>query len=81
MPALVAGRRALLAHPGEHPPCPRNVTGEILLVIGPEGGFIPYEVEQLQRRRLRSGIAWPAHSACGKCRQQRSGQAVLDDVQ
>jgi 16S rRNA (uracil1498-N3)-methyltransferase len=49
LPALVAGRRALLAHPGEHPPCPRNVTGEFLLVIGPEGGFIPYEVEQLQR--------------------------------
>lgn len=47
-PGLVAGRRALLAHPGEHPPCPRNVAGDILLVIGPEGGFIPYEVQRLQ---------------------------------
>jgi 16S rRNA (uracil1498-N3)-methyltransferase len=49
LPGLLEKRRALLAHPGEHPPCPRDVTGEILLVIGPEGGFIPYEVEKLQR--------------------------------
>ncbi len=75
---MVAGRRALLAHPGEYPPCPRDVSGEILLVIGPEGGFIPYEVEQLQRGRLRDGVAWPAHPACGKCRQQRAGPPVLE---
>jgi len=49
LPGMVAGRHALLAHPGEHPPCPRDLAGEILLVIGPEGGFIRYEVEQLQR--------------------------------
>lgn len=48
LPGMIAGNRALLAHPGEHPSCPRNVTGETLLVIGPEGGFIPYEVDKLQ---------------------------------
>lgn len=48
LPGLLAGKHALLAHPGEHPPCPRQVTGECVLVIGPEGGFIPYEVEKLQ---------------------------------
>ncbi|CAA0123710.1 Ribosomal RNA small subunit methyltransferase E [Halioglobus japonicus] len=48
LPGLLAGRTALLAHPGEHPPCPRNIEGECLLVIGPEGGFIPYEVEKLR---------------------------------
>ena len=47
LPALLAGHCALLAHPGAHPPCPRDVAGKILLVIGPEGGFIPYEVERL----------------------------------
>jgi RsmE family RNA methyltransferase len=47
MPAMVEGRRALLAHPGDHPPCPRDLQQETLLVIGPEGGFIPYEVEKL----------------------------------
>jgi RsmE family RNA methyltransferase len=49
LPGLVEERRALLAHPGQHPPCPRDVAGETLLVIGPEGGFIPYEVEKLQQ--------------------------------
>jgi len=48
LPGLVAGRRTLLAHPGAYPPCPHTVAGDILLVIGPEGGFIPYEVQQLQ---------------------------------
>ena len=48
LPGMIAGKNALLAHPGEYPPCPKRVTGEILLVIGPEGGFIPYEVERLE---------------------------------
>ena len=47
LPGLLEGKRALLAHPGDYPPCPAG--GEpTLLVIGPEGGFIPYEVEKLQ---------------------------------
>lgn len=48
LPAMVSGRRALLAHPGDHPPCPTRVMEPTLLVVGPEGGFIPYEVERLQ---------------------------------
>ncbi|HEY6131708.1 MAG TPA: 16S rRNA (uracil(1498)-N(3))-methyltransferase [Halioglobus sp.] len=48
LPGMVAGRRALLAHPGEHPPCPGNTAGDVVLVIGPEGGFIPYEVDSLR---------------------------------
>lgn len=48
LPGLVAGRSALLAHPGDYPPCPRGPGEERLLVVGPEGGFIPYEVEKLQ---------------------------------
>lgn len=47
LPGLVGGRRALLAHPGDFQPCPRDLQRETLLVIGPEGGFIPYEVEKL----------------------------------
>jgi RsmE family RNA methyltransferase len=49
LPGLLEEKRALLAHPGEYPPCPRDISGKTLLVIGPEGGFIPYEVEQLQQ--------------------------------
>lgn len=48
LPALAAGKQALLAHPGDYPPCPRGIEGPALLVIGPEGGFIPYEVEKLE---------------------------------
>jgi RsmE family RNA methyltransferase len=48
LPGLIAGRRALLAHPGDHPACPRDVGQPSLLLIGPEGGFIPYEVDKLQ---------------------------------
>jgi RsmE family RNA methyltransferase len=48
LPAMIEDRRALLAHPGDYPPCPRELRGETLVVIGPEGGFIPYEVKKLQ---------------------------------
>jgi len=48
LPGIIRGGDALLAHPGEHSPCPRHISGETLLVIGPEGGFIPYEVDKLQ---------------------------------
>jgi RsmE family RNA methyltransferase len=48
LPQLTAGRRCLVAHPGDHPPCPAASEEPTLLAIGPEGGFIPYEVEKLQ---------------------------------
>ena len=54
LPDLLRGKRALLAHPGDYPACPRGPDGETLLVIGPEGGFIPYEVEKLQLAGCRT---------------------------
>jgi 16S rRNA (uracil1498-N3)-methyltransferase len=48
LPQLTKGRRALVAHPGDHPPCPAASEEPTLLAIGPEGGFIPYEIEKLQ---------------------------------
>ena len=47
LPALARDRQALLAHPGDFPPCPRHQERDTLLVIGPEGGFIPFEVAKL----------------------------------
>ncbi|WP_207063767.1 16S rRNA (uracil(1498)-N(3))-methyltransferase [Motiliproteus sp. SC1-56] len=49
LPALVAGKRALLAHPYQASPCPGPQTPapNTLLVIGPEGGLIGYEVNKL----------------------------------
>lgn len=49
LPKMTSNRHSLLAHPGNHPPCPRDLQQNTLLVIGPEGGFIPYEVEKLEQ--------------------------------
>lgn len=48
LPALLAGTTALLAHPGSAAICPVALNGACTLAIGPEGGFIPYEIEKLQ---------------------------------
>lgn len=49
LPALLEGRRGLVAHPGAAAPCPRGLPldAPLLLAIGPEGGFIDYEVARL----------------------------------
>jgi len=46
LPALVAGSRALLAHPGIGGPCPRGLEQAVTLAIGPEGGFSDYEADK-----------------------------------
>ncbi|MGP4844736.1 16S rRNA (uracil(1498)-N(3))-methyltransferase [Marinobacter sp. 1Y8] len=47
LPALMAGKQGLVAHPGMSKPCPTHLNGPTTLCIGPEGGFIPYEVDKL----------------------------------
>lgn len=49
LPALAAGTLGLVGHPGQYPACPRAVEGPVTLAIGPEGGWIPYEVELLEQ--------------------------------
>ena len=53
LPALAAGSLGLTGHPGNFPVCPRAVTEAVTLAIGPEGGWIPYEVEMLQQAGLQ----------------------------
>ena len=50
LPDAIIGHRALLAHPGIGASCPRALPMDqgVTLAIGPEGGFIPFEVEKLQ---------------------------------
>ncbi|SFA79271.1 16S rRNA (uracil(1498)-N(3))-methyltransferase [Azotobacter beijerinckii] len=52
LPQLAAGTLGLLGHPGDFPPCPRTVERPVTLAIGPEGGWIPYEVDKLQTAGL-----------------------------
>lgn len=47
LPAIIAGTRAVVAHPG--PPPVFTGSGPLTLAIGPEGGFIPDEIASLQR--------------------------------
>lgn len=53
LPALVEGTRGLTGHPGNYPPCPRDLAEPVTLAIGPEGGWIPYEVELLGKAGLQ----------------------------
>jgi RsmE family RNA methyltransferase len=70
VPALAAGTLALAAHPAASVACPRAVGRPVTLAVGPEGGFIPYEIDALRaqgfeavslgERRLRVEHALPA---------------------
>ena len=46
---IVGETRALVAHPYTNLPCPAQIDYAITLAIGPEGGFIPYEIDLLQK--------------------------------
>ena len=48
LPELIEGSEALLAHPIADKECPRGLKHRVSLAIGPEGGFIDYEVAKLE---------------------------------
>lgn len=52
LPALAAGTRALVAHPYDALECPAPALEPTTLAIGPEGGFIAYEIEKLREAGL-----------------------------
>ncbi|WP_137973501.1 16S rRNA (uracil(1498)-N(3))-methyltransferase [Pseudomonas sp. F(2018)] len=53
LPQIAAGTLGLVGHPGDFPACPRAVSEAVTLAIGPEGGWIPYEVDKLQEAGLQ----------------------------
>lgn len=53
LPELAAGTLGLTGHPGNFPACPRAVEQPVTLAIGPEGGWIPYEVDMLKAAGLQ----------------------------
>ncbi len=48
LPAIAAESKKWVAHPGGSVDCPRHFTEPTTLAIGPEGGFIDYEVAKLE---------------------------------
>ena len=52
LPSIAAGSLGLVGHPGDFPACPRAVEQSVTLAIGPEGGWIPYEVDKLREAGL-----------------------------
>ena len=52
LPAIAQDTLGLVGHPGDFPACPRAVEQPVTLAIGPEGGWIPYEVELLRTSGL-----------------------------
>jgi 16S rRNA (uracil1498-N3)-methyltransferase len=46
LPSLRKDSLSLIAHPTALEPCPRDLRSPVTLAIGPEGGFIPYEIEK-----------------------------------
>ncbi|MBF0674461.1 16S rRNA (uracil(1498)-N(3))-methyltransferase [Pseudomonas sp.] len=55
LPALAEGTFGLVGHPGNYPACPRGLPLDqsVTLAIGPEGGWIPYEVDKLAEAGLQ----------------------------
>lgn len=54
LPGMIKGTLPLVAHPESSEPCPRQTNCPVTLAIGPEGGFIPYEVKLLESLGFKS---------------------------
>jgi len=54
LPQIAENTRALVAHPYQASKCPPATESPTTLAVGPEGGFIPYEVEKLNNAGLES---------------------------
>ncbi len=48
IPDIIYNTKAIVAHPTEEKECPRNIDDNITLLIGPEGGLIPFEIDLLK---------------------------------
>lgn len=54
LPGIIEGKAAWVAHPGSEDVCPINVDQQAVLIVGPEGGFIPFEIELLQQQSVQA---------------------------
>jgi RsmE family RNA methyltransferase len=50
LPLIAANSLQLVAHPYEAAECPSRPDSPVTLIIGPEGGFIPFEINIMKRQ-------------------------------
>jgi RsmE family RNA methyltransferase len=50
IPELIKGTAALAAHPEAQAACPYNIGAPVTCAVGPEGGFIDFEIELLEKK-------------------------------
>jgi RsmE family RNA methyltransferase len=72
LPGLAADTRRLAAHPDGATPCPCALTTPVTLAVGPEGGFVPYELDRL----MALGFA-PVHLGSRPLRVEAAVPALL----
>lgn len=48
IPDIISNTKAIVAHPTGSEKCPRDIDEKITLLIGPEGGLIPFEIDILK---------------------------------
>jgi RsmE family RNA methyltransferase len=46
LPPILEKSRGFVAHPTASRPCPHAVEGPVTLIVGPEGGFVDYEIDR-----------------------------------
>lgn len=54
LPEVLNGTVSFVAHPDSPNACPYNIGGPLTVIIGPEGGFIPYEIERFVEFGVKS---------------------------
>lgn len=72
LPVIGKGKRCFLAHPHHAGACPSNVSEPLVLAVGPEGGFVDFEVEKL----CAAGFE-PVHLGTRVLRVETAVQALL----
>ena len=72
LPSVVGSSIAIVAHPDSEQRCPIDCKATTTLAIGPEGGFIPFEVEKL----AQAGFA-PVHLGSRILRVENAVPALI----
>ncbi|WP_298636185.1 16S rRNA (uracil(1498)-N(3))-methyltransferase [uncultured Umboniibacter sp.] len=59
LPDLIENSYPLVAHPGVEAPIPHSLNKPCTLAVGPEGGFIPYEISKFKEVGFNCGHMGP----------------------